>query len=139
MPTLSNIHKKVSDDTNPSSSSALAALSPPILIPETLFSRTSGELAHRLGLDVTQSDVNAFKLTTARTLREMFEGDNTIPDGNLLEPGYIPSGFVDIDSALGGGYKVGCIYEITGPSSSGKTQLCLAALSAAAVTCASET
>ena len=138
MPTLSSIHRNI-PDTAPSSSSALASLSPPILIPETLFSFSSVELAHRLGPDVTQGDIKEFKSATARTLREMFEGVITSSDGNSLEPRCIPSGFADIDTALGGGYKVGRIYEVTGPSSSGKTQLCLAAISAAAVTSASET
>ena len=137
MPTLSSIQGNTSD-TSPSSSSALAALSPPILIPEALFSRPTLELADQLGPDVTQSDIKALKLATARRLREMFEGDIMPSDGTSLDPRCIPSGFADIDTALEGGYPVGRIYEIIGPSSSGKTQICLSALAAVAVTSAHE-
>ncbi|CAN6210163.1 unnamed protein product [Urochloa humidicola] len=38
---------------------------------------------------------------------------------------FLPTGFESIDTLLGGGLRQGQLTEITGPSSSGKTQVCL--------------
>ncbi len=58
-------------------------------------------------------------------------GDNTIisPDSEPLDIEKISSGSLSLDSALGGGFPVGRIIELYGGNSSGKSSLCLQAIS----------
>jgi len=48
-----------------------------------------------------------------------------------LGPGLAPTGFDELDRALGGGWRRGEVSEIVGPASSGRTSVCIATLAAA--------
>jgi len=113
--------------------SALAALSPPVLTPEALLNSSGADLACQLGVSI--KEVNTLKATTASALIKILEGAGTEnKNKNLSQQRYLRSGFADVDSMLGGGYASGRVFEVAGSSSSGKTQVCISALTAAAVT-----
>ncbi len=50
------------------------------------------------------------------------------PDADFCPSGSSPSGLDEIDDLLGGGFPVGYLSEVTGPTSSGRTSLLLALL-----------
>lgn len=76
--------------------------------------------------------------TSKATLEEIYaEACANAVDGTVIERqlsllNFLPTGCDGIDDLLGGGLRQGQVTEITGPSASGKTQLCLSAAASAA-------
>ena len=76
--------------------------------------------------------------TSKATLEEIYAEvcanavDGTVIERQLSLLNFLPTGCDGIDDLLGGGLRQGQVTEITGPSASGKTQLCLSAAASAA-------
>jgi hypothetical protein len=96
------------------------------------------ERARRMREALVPMSNNNNTTTSKATLEEIYaEACANAVDGTVIERqlsllNFLPTGCDGIDDLLGGGLRQGQVTEITGPSASGKTQLCLSAAASAA-------